>query len=335
MDDGNLLLAALHARPADDLAWLAFADWLEESGRPDAAELSRLVTLVRQERNAGRRLRHERQVRELLASGVRPVVPTVTNSIGMTCALIPPGTSLMGSPPDEEGRFPDETPLHPVTLTRGYFLGIHPVTQAQYRAVMGSNPSYFVEGGEESALVADQDVDSFPVESVTWQDAVDFCTRLAGRPAERRARRSYRLPTEAEWERACRGGISTPTPWYFGHELSPRQARHNFEDELSRKGEPLPFPYRPCPAPVCSYPPNAYGLYDMHGNVWEFCNDWFDADYYNRDEPIDPTGPAEGESHVLRGGSWYSQPTVCRTACRNPVANHNTGGFRVVLTIGA
>src|SRR5262245_52249412 len=126
MNDGNLLLLALHARPGDDLAWLAFADWLEESGRPGPAELSRLVTLVRQERNGGNRLRHERQIRDMIAAGVLPVVPSVTNSIGMTFALIPPGDFLMGSPHDEEGRFPDETPLHPITLTRGYYLGIHP-----------------------------------------------------------------------------------------------------------------------------------------------------------------------------------------------------------------
>lgn len=334
MDDGNLLLSALRARPADDLAWLAFADWIEEQGQPAAAELSRLVTLVRQERNAGSRLRHERQIRELIVSGVRPIVPTVTNSLGMTFALIPPGTSLMGSPLDEEGRFPDETPLHSVTLTRGYYLGAHPVTQAQYRAVMGGNPSYFVKGGEESAVIGDQDADSFPVESMTWRDTVEFCRKLGSRNAERRAKRSYRLPTEAEWERACRGGIYTPTPWYFGNDLSPQQARHNFEEELVRKGLEPPFAYQPCPAPVGSYPPNAYGLFDMHGNVWEFCSDWFDADYYQRDDSVDPTGPDDGESHVLRGGSWYSQPTVCRTACRNPVANHNTGGFRVVLTVG-
>src|SRR5437660_1137026 len=108
MDDGNLLLSALHARPGDDLAWLAFADWLEESGRPGPAELTRLVTLVRKERNAAARLRRERQVRELLASGVMPIVPTIINSLGMTFALVPPGTSPMGSPADEDGRFPDE-----------------------------------------------------------------------------------------------------------------------------------------------------------------------------------------------------------------------------------
>src|SRR5262249_19506603 len=136
------------------------------------------------------------------------------------------------------------------------------------------------------------------------------------------------------WERACRGGIYTPTPWHFGQELSPAQARHNFEEELRRKGGELPFAYVPCPAPVGSYPPNAYGLYDMHGNVWEFCHDFFDAEYSAQGGRVGPTGPANGDSHVLRGGSWYSQPTVCRTACRNPVANHNTGGFRVVLTVG-
>src|SRR5262249_60166798 len=128
-------------------------------------------------------------IRELLASGILPVVPTVTNSLGMTFSLIPPGISLMGSPADEDGRFADETPMHPVTLTRGYYLGTHPVTQAQHRAVTGRNPSCFVRGGEESAVVGDQDTDPFPVESVSWDDAIDFCRRLGNRPAERRAER--------------------------------------------------------------------------------------------------------------------------------------------------
>jgi uncharacterized protein (TIGR02996 family) len=333
MDDGNLLLSALHARPADGLAWLAFADWLEESGRPGPAELTRLLTLIRQSRD-GARQRHEQQFRDLLASGVRPVVPTIVNSVGMTFALIPPGNFLMGSPKDEDGRFPDETPLHPVTLTSAYYLGVHPVTQAQYRQVMGHNPSYFVRVGE-AADSADElgSTDDFPVESVSWEDAVAFCKRLGGKVAERRAKRSYRLPSEAEWEYACRGGIYTPTPYHFGNQLSPELARYNFEESPAFQNDPSVV-YQPYPCAVGTFPPNAYGLFGMHGNVWEFCQDWFDADHYDQRESVDPTGPPEGDSRVLRGGSWYSRAAVCRSACRNPLANENTAGFRVVLRVG-
>ncbi len=331
VNDGSILLAALHARPGDELAWLAHADWLEENDQVGPAELTRLLARIRQLHGGPEQRCLEQRVRDLLAGGVRPAQPTVVNSLGMAFALVPAGTFLMGSPEDEEGRFSDESPLHPVTLPRPFYLGVYPVTQAQYRAVLGTNPSAFAEGGEESAAVAGRDTSSFPVESVTWHDAVEFARALSALPEERSARRAYRLPTEAEWEYACRGGIRTPTPYHFGDDILPEQARHAFHESPRAHVRPAAVLYEPCPTPVGSYPPNAYGLYDMHGNVWEWCHDWFRADYYHDSPAVAPTGPSHGDSHVLRGGSWFSRPAVCRSACRNPVANPDTSGFRLVL----
>src|SRR5262249_38900077 len=159
---------------------------LEESGQVGPADLTRLLALIRRNRD-GARQRHEQRVRDLIASGVRPVVPTVVNSVGMSFALIPPANFLMGSPDDEEHRELDETPLHPVTLTRAYYLGVHPVTQAQYRKVMGHNPSYFARV-RSGGSITKEETDSFPVESVSWDDAVTFCTKLSNKVAERRAK---------------------------------------------------------------------------------------------------------------------------------------------------
>src|SRR5262249_20789701 len=108
----------------------------------------------------------------------------------------------------------------------------------------------------------------------------------------------------------------------------------NFEDSRAPQYNPSGVVYQPYPCAVGAYPPNAYGLYDVHGNVWEFCQDWFDENYYEQRESVDPVGPEEGESRVLRGGSWFSRAPVCRSACRNPLANDNTAGFRVVLMVG-
>jgi uncharacterized protein (TIGR02996 family) len=331
VNDGGVLLAALHARPDDELAWLAYADCLEENDQAGAAEVPRLLVAIRRQRGRHALARLEQRLRDLLVAGVRPPAPTVVNSLGMVFALVPAGSFLMGSPDDELGRFGDESPLHPVTLTRAFYLGAYPVTQAQFHAVLGLRPSAFAEGGEEAGLVADRDTSSFPVESVTWHDALELARALGELPAERDSGRRYRLPTEAEWEYACRGGVRTPTPYQFGDELLPEQGRHAFRESMQEHILSSSVPYEPCPAPVGSYPPNAYGLFDMHGNVWEWCHDWFNAGYYRDSPATDPTGPSHGDGHVLRGGSWFSRPAVCRTACRNPMANPDTTGFRLLL----
>src|SRR5262249_55514670 len=152
----------------------------------------------------------------------------------------------------------------------------------------------------------------FPVESVSWDDAVTFCTKLSNKVAERRAKHSYRLPTQAGGGYARRGGIYTPTTYHFRQNPSPHLGPYHLQDSRAPQYNPSGVVYQPYPCAVGAYPPNAYGLYDVHGNVWEFCQDWFDENYYEQRESVDPVGPEEGESRVLRGGSWFSRAPVCR-----------------------
>ena len=175
----------------------------------------------------------------------------------------------MGSPREEHGRRPSEGPRHTISLTRSFYLGQTPVTQEQFQRVMGYNPARF--------SAADKGNATHPVEQVSWSEASAFCRRLSALPAEKLAGRTYRLPTEAEWEYACRAG--SMTPFAFGFSLGPRQAV--FQHGLSAN-EPTRT------APVQGHPANAFGLYDMHGNVWEWCADWFDADAYRLSATGDP-----------------------------------------------
>jgi formylglycine-generating enzyme required for sulfatase activity len=232
----------------------------------------------------------------------------------MTFAWIPPGTFLMGSPPDEAEREDNETQHH-VTLTEGFYLGIHPVTQAQWQAVMGNNPSNFQ--GEK-----------LPVETVSWEDCRKFCEKLSRMDGKR-----YRLPTEAEWEYACRAG--TATPFNFGDTIDTEQANYagNYRFGQSKKRFD-----RQQTTPVGSFPPSGWGLFDMHGNVWEWCTDWFGAKYYKRSPRQNPQGPKHGDRRVLRGGSWGNHDWICRAAYRNtlpPGLRVVNIGFRVVLVVGA
>jgi len=166
------------------------------------------------------------------------------------------------------------------------------VTQAQYANVMGHNPSVFVD-------------DELPVEHLSWRDAAAFCDTLSNLPAEKKSGRRYRLPSEAEWEYCCRAGSTTL--YHTGERLRPTQARYAF----CNRGEPKQT------AKVGSYPPNAWGLYDMHGNVWEWTNDWFSETYYTTTSAAtDPTGPANGTHHTLRGGSASMLPSECHAGYR-------------------
>jgi formylglycine-generating enzyme required for sulfatase activity len=238
---------------------------------------------------------------------------TFTNSIGMRFVLVEPGTFLMGSPPDEEGRYDDEG-QHEVTLTRPFWLGVYQVTQGQWKAVMGSNPSHFSRtgGGKDSVEdVSDADLDLFPVESVSWQDAQAFLKKLAEMQQQASNGHEHRLPTEAEWEYACRGGhliAEVPDehtlPFHFeraASSLSSTQA--NFDGNYPYGGAARgPYLDRPCK--VGSYRTNRLGIYDLHGNVWEWCNDWYAADYYATSPSDDPPGPDGGSGRAYRGGSW-------------------------------
>jgi formylglycine-generating enzyme required for sulfatase activity len=230
------------------------------------------------------------------------------DGLDMRFAWIPPGAFWMGSPAVEVERFDNETP-HRVTLTKGYWLGIHPVTQAQWQAVMGNNPSRF-KGA------------NLPVERVSWED----CQKFVGELGQRTGRR-FRLPTEAEWERACRAG--TNTPFYFGQTISTDQVNYdgNYTYGRGKKGV-----YRKKTTPPGRFPPTAWGVCDMHGNVWEWCQDWYGG--YPLDAVKDPQGGLTGEARVLRGGSWYIVPRGCRSAFRRgerPTRRLSTIGCRVVL----
>lgn len=251
-----------------------------------------------------------------------PVVQTSPN--GIKLVLLPPGEFQMGSPADEEGRSNNEL-QHRVRLTQPFQVGATEVTQGEYQRLLQRNPSHF-HG------------DANPVENVTWFDAVVFCNRLSEEEGLRPCYRitnsmreddgsltssdftplpdgtGYRLLTEAEWEYACRAG--TTTPFAFGEILLPAQA--NFGDSNLKQTRP-----------VGSYLPNAFGLYDMHGNVWEWCADWWTT--YNGDR-VDPTGSATGSARADRGGGWENAAGVCRSADRYgyvPRARYNDLGFRL------
>jgi formylglycine-generating enzyme required for sulfatase activity len=248
----------------------------------------------------------------------------ITNSIGMKLVLIPAGKFLMGSPPDEKDRRDDEE-QHEVEITKPFYLGVYEVTQRQYEQVMRTNPSRFKKengGGPDH-----------PVENVSWQDAQDFCPKLSALEKERAAKRVYRLPTEAEWEYSCRGGARENTPFHFGKSLSSIQA--NFDGNYPY-GDAPKGPYLQKTSPGGSYQPNGFGLFDMHGNVREWCADWYGP--YDKQDKKDPQGPKTGDRRVLRGGSWYYYGRDCRAAYRDwldPADRYGLIGFRVVCVPAA
>ena len=255
----------------------------------------------------------------------------ITNSIGMKLALIPPGKFLMGSPADEAEHDTDES-QHEVVITKPFYMGVYEVTQREYERVMPKNLSVFnsKNGGSPE----------HPVDQVLWQEAVEFCKKLSELPEEKSAGRVYRLPTEAEWEYACRAG--TKTVFYFGNSLSSTQA--NFNGRFPYSGMDEGGAYLQKTAKVGSYKPNAFGLYDMHGNVAEWCSDWYDPEYYGHSPKEDPQGPAKGVVatgfggfyHVVRGGSWLDEGRGCRAAYRfryMPSDRYRIVGFRVVCEL--
>lgn len=206
-----------------------------------------------------------------------------------------PGTFLMGSPGGEPERQPWETDetQHEVTLTKGFWLADTTVTQALWNTVMPKNPSRF------------HDNENNPVDAVSWNDAQEFIQRLN----DNYSALNVRLPSEAEWEYACRAG--TQTPFSFGNNITPEQVNYDGNYPYTGGGKGL---YREKTVPVQSLPPNPWGLYEMHGNVWEWCADWYDK--YPQQAVTDPHGPDNGEYRVLRGGSWDFNGWIVRSAQR-------------------
>lgn len=244
-------------------------------------------------------------------------VKSFTNSLGMKFVLVTPGSFFMGSNAMESHRDLDEGPQHVVRLTTPAYFGVFPVTQAEFQRVMGINPSYFSPQGGGFGDVVGLDTGNFPVEQVSWEQAEEFCRTLSTMPTEKAQGRRYRLPTEAEWEYACRAGRSTP--FAFGDTLSRDRANDGY---LHR---------RPCK--VGSFPANAWGLCDVHGNVSEWCHDWYAENYYSESPEVNPTGPDTGELRVTRGGSFADGIWRMRCAARgkaDPALPSKTIGFRVV-----
>jgi formylglycine-generating enzyme required for sulfatase activity len=257
----------------------------------------------------------------------------ITNSIGMRLRAIPAGTFTIGSPGDEAGRGKDEV-QHNVEITQGFYMGVFEVTQEEYQKVMGRNPSYFQPGGGGNGLVLGRNTSRLPVEGVSWEDARDFCKKLSDLDEEKRSGRKYQLPTEAQWEYACRGRSNPSSPFQFGQTLSSAQA--NFDGNHPYGAQTARGPSLERTTAVGLYEPNDFGLYDMHGNVAEWCADWYDDAYYKQSPPRDPPGPESGTLHVLRGGSWFDDGKDCRAAARGksaPTFANKSNGFRVVCVV--
>ena len=243
------------------------------------------------------------------ARAARPKITGETNivmlpkGVALEMVWVPPGDFLMGSPDSEKGRAASEGPQHQVSLTRGFWMGKYPVTCEQWAVVMDGN----VSGNDAK--------DKLPVEQVSWEDCQEFIRRLNGQ-----GEGIYRLPTEAEWEYACRAG--TTTARFFGEDAGQLDAYAWYDGNSEGKTHP-----------VGGKQPNAWGVYDLYGNVWEWCRDW--SGDYTADDATDPTGPATGQCRVLRGGNWYSKEDNCRSATRSnntPGSRIFGGGFRITWT---
>jgi len=261
-------------------------------------------------------------------------VTAIISSSGIEMMRIDPGTFTMGSPASESGRYSDET-QHQVTISKGFNMGKYEVTQELYQAIMGVNPSNFTSNPATGEVQARR-----PVERVTWYDAVEFCNKLSemegltkaytitnrypttGYPIESATvtinweTNGYRLPTEAEWEYACRAG--TTTAYNTGETISDNTGWYG-NNSNSRTHE------------VGKKPANAWGLHDMHGNVWEWCWDWYGS--YASGEQTDPRGAASGSYRVNRGGSWGYDGQGLRSALRfsyYPYGRDDYGGFRLL-----
>jgi len=354
MHNERVFLQALQDKPEDTTLRLVFADWLEERGDP-RSELIRLLHLLTQSVEVPERSNLEERLRGLVWAGVQPVGPFITNSLGMQFALIPAGKFMMGSSVEDrkkvEQHFKDsgqdpenykeyldrEQPQHEVEITEPFHMGVYQVTQEEWETVMGKdeNRSYFRKGGGGKAKVKGLDTRRFPVENVSWNDTQKFLAALNKQGKEKGEKYLYRLPTEAEWEYACRGGSTSL--YHFGDKLTYHEAVFNWDYPIGSNDKKT-YLGRPVAVDDKNYQPNAFGLYHMHGNVWEWCADRFDANYYQTcvDQKIrqNPQGPQHEDTRfVLRGGSWFGYGWYCCSANRGRGSSdgrYNFWGFRVV-----
>jgi uncharacterized protein (TIGR02996 family) len=356
MNTLEALLAGIVSAPLEETWWLVLADWLEEFDDPRRGELLRLHRnliatccdpeqnksqrsrdllariLFRRERYLSQRVKWRGRIVELLSEGVYPCVPQETlllpNDVPMTFSFIPPGSFRMGS--NHKDACQDEKPVRVEKLSKDFFMGIHPVTQRQWKAVMGTDPSHF-KGPNR------------PVECVSWSDAQAFCNKLT---TCLDGRITVRLPRDVEWEYACRAG--TTTHYHFGDVINTSLANYNptYSWNGSRKGK-----FREETTDVGSFPCNLWGLFDLHGNVSEWCEDLYPCYspehqpelYRHLREELDRNNQNSNECRVVHMGSWNDAPLNCRATARCtlgvaadyngvPAAYNPECGFRVCFT---
>lgn len=299
----DALLAGIVAEPREEARWLVLADWLDEYDDPRRAEVLRLhrkliATCCAPDAHPERAEWQARMV-ELLVAGVVPCVPrhtlTLPGGVPLVGAFIPPGTFLMGGTVKRE-----------VSIANGFFIGVYSVTQSQWEAVMGTKPSEFLGPNR-------------PVERVSWNDSQEFCAKLNALALGA----TVRLPTETEWEYACRAG--TTSDYHFGDELNTDLA--NYSGESAWDGSQSGV-YRHETTEVGSFAPNGWGLHDVHGNVLEWCEDVYQLGTSEKE--------SNTQSRVLRGGSWPDEPVDCGAALRwrgEPAGRHEIFGFRVCFRL--
>jgi formylglycine-generating enzyme required for sulfatase activity len=268
-----------------------------------------------------------------------PLVLDLDGGVKLELVHIKAGEFWMGASNGEKDADDDEKPRHRVEITKPFWLGKYAVTQQQYTRLTGKdNPSYFSATGSGKDKVQGMDTNRFPVENVSWDDATAFCEELNRKhlsqvPALRQVGYKFGLPTEAQWEYACCAG--TETPYSFGKELNGKQANC---DGTYPYGTAVKGPYLERTCPVGSYEKNAFGLYDMHGNVYQWCADYYDPKFYNKNYIKDPFNNKKSteERRVLRGGSWHYGAWHCRAAFRfstDRASRGNYSGFRVALRL--
>jgi len=290
-----LFISLNTAYPLEGETWKVYTDW------PFDEEEA-----VRRQKETADAMKIPLQRRIELAEGVK-----------MALILIPAGQFVMGSSKGQKDKCADEMPAHRVTITRPFYMGKYEVSQEEWQAVMGENPARYKGEGK-------------PIENISWQQCQKFLEKLNALVPDAR----FRLPTEAQWEYACRTG--TETPFSYGNDLDYEALKEYAV--YGRKFKSV-SETEDTTEPVGKKKPNPWGLYDMHGNVWEWCHDWYNKDYYKRSPRDDPQGPEAGRWKVLRGGSWMSKPEVCRSAFRDfldptyPVDFN--GGLRIVRDVPA